>query len=573
MSLKKFLNGAEYASLGLSVVGTIAAATTQQIAYAATPFTLLFSLNLLNRKEELAKSNQRLIQLEQRFSNDFRSISERIQTVQTSPSSPTEIQLQEIKSLVQNNQQEFDRLKIGFRNLKGEINNLPQPSKPIDLTWVEESIEQIVGNIVTIRDSLEKLQNRSKSFVTFESIDRLQEQLNSLTNRLNNQLDNQEIEQLKTKLTRTATLEQLDEIRGDFSKLVTLEILAEFKVEIESIEQQIIEQLHQQRERIKLDLDNLSGSSKLVDLTEIEESISAIQSQLTRPTPTIEQITQIQQEITNLRDELILLEDLEHSASALHDYDLKLRNRIDTLETTLDREVTNVEARVKEYINGFSGDLDKHFANSFQDFSTKIQTINQLLKERLPNYEYELVLNRDGSRQVLLETLTKAKERVILVCPWLSHGIDDKVIELCENLLKRGGKIDIGWGNLGDLPVGSVPHKMSRKDFVKNDYKNWKYGRLERLGELESKYPTQLKIKLLFTHEKFLVCDRAFAMIGSHNFLTSTPRSKEREIGLKTNNLQVIEKLIKHFDDATDYEIKNIDNNFYCRNQNRLPYV
>jgi hypothetical protein len=43
----------------------------------------------------------------------------------------------------------------------------------------------------------------------------------------------------------------LKKFLGDFSKFVTLEILAEFKVEIESIEQQIIEQLHRQRERIK----------------------------------------------------------------------------------------------------------------------------------------------------------------------------------------------------------------------------------------------------------------------------------------------------------------------------------
>lgn len=497
MGFKKFLNGAEYASLGLSVVGTIAAATTQQVAYAATPFTLLFSLNLINRKEELAKSNQRLVQLEQRFSHDFRSVSERIQTVQTSiealPPSSTVTQLQEIKSLVQNNQQEIDRLEIGFRNLEVEIDNPPQPPESIAIAWVKESIEQlrnqsnqfietfdrrpeldrieeVAGNIKAIGDSLEKLQYQANSFVTSENLERLQKQLNSLTERLNNKLDSQEIEPLKTKLTRTAT---------------------------------------------------------------------------------IEQIQQIQEEIASIKNDLSLLEDLDHSASALHDYDLELKNRINALETTLDREATNFEARLTDSINGLSSDLDKRFANNFQDFSTKIQTINeeklaenlevinQLLKERLPNYEYKLVFDRTGSRQVLLEALQSVKQELFLVCPWLCrYGFDDEVIQHFQSLLDREVKINIGWGHW--------------KDFDKDKLgKGFLYDRLKTVKDFQTKYPDLCHLKILGTHEKYLVCDREFAMLGSHNFLTSSI-SPERELGLRTNDTKIIQDLIERFKQAPD---------------------
>ncbi len=47
MKNKRLLIAAEYTSLGLSVLGTILATTTGQIALAATPLTLALSLNLI----------------------------------------------------------------------------------------------------------------------------------------------------------------------------------------------------------------------------------------------------------------------------------------------------------------------------------------------------------------------------------------------------------------------------------------------------------------------------------------------------------------------------------------------
>ncbi|MBD0314746.1 MAG: hypothetical protein ICV86_18455, partial [Microcoleus sp. T3-bin5] len=64
------------------------------------------------------------------------------------------------------------------------------------------------------------------------------------------------------------------------------------------------------------------------------------------------------------------------------------------------------------------------------------------------------------------------------------------------------------------------------------------------------KYSDRFKLKLLGTHEKFLVSDNRFAMLGSHNFLTSGVSKREREIGLRTNDSRIIEGLIERFDSA-----------------------
>ncbi len=76
------------------------------------------------------------------------------------------------------------------------------------------------------------------------------------------------------------------------------------------------------------------------------------------------------------------------------------------------------------------------------------------------------------------------------------------------------------------------------------------YNKLQQATSLANKYPN-LKLKLIGTHEKYLVCDRSFAMLGSHNFLTSGV-GEEREIGMRTTDLKLIEKLIDRYEQAHD---------------------
>jgi hypothetical protein len=78
VKIDKIANGTEYASIGLSLLGTIAAVTTQQIVYVAAPLTLSFSLGFLNRQRELTKANRQIARLEQRVASGTRSITERV---------------------------------------------------------------------------------------------------------------------------------------------------------------------------------------------------------------------------------------------------------------------------------------------------------------------------------------------------------------------------------------------------------------------------------------------------------------------------------------------------------------
>jgi len=155
---------------------------------------------------------------------------------------------------------------------------------------------------------------------------------------------------------------------------------------------------------------------------------------------------------------------------------------------------------------------------------------------QVQSYENQLVFDRPGSRAVLMEALDKVKKRLIIVCPWLSrNSIDANLLQKFRDCLNRNCRIDIGWGYLsGRGKTG----------------KGWGNNAIRDLKQLEQDYPEQFKLKLLGTHEKFLVCDDSFAMLGSHNMLTSNTQGVTREVGIRTTDPQIIQGLIDHFDGA-----------------------
>lgn len=202
------------------------------------------------------------------------------------------------------------------------------------------------------------------------------------------------------------------------------------------------------------------------------------------------------------------------------------------------------------------GDLQDHNftltsrLEDYQQYNLLIQTAlssalntNNLVPavvDHSPKYEYELVLGREQSRQALLEALSSVENHLILVCPWLCHhGFDLEIQNQLENLLMKGITIEIGYGKLSDIEKGKLT--------------GFFYNTLKQATSLANKYPN-FKLKLIGTHEKYLVCDRSFAMLGSHNFLTSGV-GEEREIGIRTTDPNLIEKLIERYEYAPNREL------------------
>ncbi len=274
------------------------------------------------------------------------------------------------------------------------------------------------------------------------------------------------------------------------------------------------------------------------------------------------------------------IEKLNQQVSAYAEQEQKLKDyqaRVIELEQAnveklrLEREIKRQNEAIKklnQQISGYAGQEQKlkeyqariseleqasaEKSRSKRSTSEKNKKIKEL-EQKIADYQKqidsridEIVFDRTGSRKVLIEALTNARQRLILVCPWLSeYGIDDQVESLIITLLQRGVQVCIGWGHLSDLDDNLCFNETNLLNSKKSE--PWKYKKLPRLKEIQCQY-NNLHLKLLGTHEKYLVCDYSFAMISSHNFLTSDIARREREISLKTNDRYIIDILINRYE-------------------------
>jgi phosphatidylserine/phosphatidylglycerophosphate/cardiolipin synthase-like enzyme len=216
----------------------------------------------------------------------------------------------------------------------------------------------------------------------------------------------------------------------------------------------------------------------------------------------------------------------------------RVAQNIQLLESNIGTRIDNIDRSIVSF-KGIEELIQNRIDRSI---SLQFETIQKILPKK---YNYTLVSGRGKSRKIFLDALQRSKSRIILVCPWLTeYGINEEAQKLIVAALERGVSIDIGWGHLKD--VDNKSSRLSREELLKSD--SWKYNAIPWLDELQAKYSSLLTLKILGTHEKFLVCDRQFAMLGSHNYLTSGDSSDERELGIKTDSSEIINELIELFD-------------------------
>lgn len=202
--------------------------------------------------------------------------------------------------------------------------------------------------------------------------------------------------------------------------------------------------------------------------------------------------------------------------------------------------------KLAEHPNG--NDLVKSFHELYQEVLAATQPKN------------EIVRGRAASRVVLIDALSNAKELLIIDSPWLSkRSVNDELLLRMKALLDRGCRLLIGWGYSPDIrglhPDGKIIHvSQSGQCFIDvTADKTGNYSAFPELDKLRARYPDQMELKLLGTHEKCVICDRQFALLGSHNVLSSLDTLfAPRETGWKTSDRSLIEEQIEDFMNAPD---------------------
>jgi tetratricopeptide (TPR) repeat protein len=154
-----------------------------------------------------------------------------------------------------------------------------------------------------------------------------------------------------------------------------------------------------------------------------------------------------------------------------------------------------------------------------------------------------------GDRTLIEQALKTAQARLIIVYPNPSpQRLDCDLIDQFQAFLERGGCLDLGWGHLGDLHNRRQPRSIHTRRVIDATEQSYLHTVLHRLTALKQHYPDRFRFKVLGTDEDFLVCDRAYAVLGTQGLATASVVFPEATLGLRTRNPTVIQGLVDRFD-------------------------
>jgi hypothetical protein len=178
-----------------------------------------------------------------------------------------------------------------------------------------------------------------------------------------------------------------------------------------------------------------------------------------------------------------------------------------------------------------------------------LSEIDRRLESVLP-YRYRVV-SEDAS-DYLFEALNQGKEHIVIVTPWLE--LDpvraESFLQALDNILSQNVFVSFGWGRRADVGrARNTTRPIALKDggwrYQPERDPHGYYRLLPQLLELKKRHK-RLTLKLLGTAERIVVCDRDWALLGSHHLLCHVA-SNTPEVGLYTNDPHVVLDLGQRF--------------------------
>jgi len=597
MSRLHWLDTAEYLSFGTAALGTIAATLTQQVVYATAPLTLSLGVSLTNRQRldrlrqqqnrdsitqlqstSLAPTNQKLSQLENELEgwkkeltgtleSTFQTNKESLQSIYLIPTdqkiSQLEDKLKRFEAYLAPTSQRVahfeSELENWKRELTGTLERIFQSNKEslrsADLLSTNQKINQL-------EDKLKKYAEKGTLEASYQSI--VEEYL-----------------QKRFEVYLTPTSQKLAQFESEFKgwKAQLAETLeSRFQTNKESLRSAYLiptnQKISQLEDKLKeyAKKETLEASYKKIVEEELQKRLEAYLA------PNSQKLAHFENDLESWKRELTgrientfqtNKESLQSAyfiptsqkISQLEDKFQKYAKK-ETLEASYQRIVEEeLPKRLEAYLESKVQDKLQSYQKAWE--AQLIALLNEQLTLIKPYYEYRLVFGRVENRSVLIESLEKVQHHLIIVCPWLiQYAINKDIINRLDNLIARGVRIDIGWGKLGDINKAEKedkrPHK-TRREKLKSFSDRWRYNALEILEQRESAPDSSLKLKLMGTHEKYLVCDDTFAMLSSHNSLAAEKDDGERERGIRVNDPHIIKGLIERFESAENLDTRDLD--------------
>lgn len=591
MNNGKWLDITEYALWAGSGVGSIASIASQQLAYTAAPLSFLLLLNLVNRRrfdqqvQQSAKAS--LEQLDQRLSKNLTALDRQVQTL------PSFLDLASLKKTVfQRNERAIAQVQqtLSQRLASLEAHDVGQMQQ--DLNQLRSKSSQLTESVASVTSQLSRAANAHRVESAEVAIAQLQSDISQLQTKLaltksptqsipralQDQINhlNRRLNALPQPFDATSMRQDVDGLIKVMGDLVSRREMARLMAEVEKIRQQsqTLEQtvvpMRMTNSIMRKQMDTLSSWLSLKNeqgepsfslrvpeqavLEELKGTIATLEHRL-NSLPSGTDLTQIHAEMQTTANDLG-----------------KLQQQVSTVQQftqSLDRQQKNLG----DWINRLPQILDTSALQSQMKYLTtrlewsettlaSLRTqVEAVVEGQQPpvqaNAEYEWVFNLrssdhnklPNSRALLDDALENAQSRLIVVFPYPDHTtLDVSLVDKFKAFLDRKGHLDVGWGHLGNLHDSHTPHYIRDKSSAKSAEKRFLHTILSQLTQLKHQYPNQFRFKVLGTDENFLICDRAYGILGVHPIATTSAVFPEVAVGLRTTNSDVIKGLIDRFD-------------------------
>ncbi|NJR59526.1 MAG: tetratricopeptide repeat protein [Cyanobacteria bacterium CRU_2_1] len=443
---------------------------------------------------------------------------------------------------------QINRLRIEIAATQGNLDNLANQTKP---------------NLVSLEEQLARLDRQVSKLSPQSEINSLKQEIAEVVKGFADLVPRRDVTALSTEIHDLH--QQQEALRDSVSNEV--HDLHQQQEGLRGVLSGEVHDLHQQQEALRdsvMALDAVTDGLRHI-LMELADSANlphpGSPETASGEYPELQELAS--QYLNYLRSQLAAIQGvtdtLSHQQKHLQDQISQLPQTLDVV--ALQRQLTDLSRQIPDTETTLES-----FKSRMQDLvQQELQTINQQLQTFSASPDYELIFDLDtpppdaseteslaGSKTVLEEALESTQRRLILIWPWSNQcSLDETLMQKLEMFLNRKRRLDLGWCHIADRNEERLLSKLRRGWMTELKRQNELQETLHKLLHLKRAYPDYFQFKILGTNENFLVSDASFAVLGISDALRTSTAFAELQLKLRTKDPDVIQRLVKRFDDPT----------------------
>lgn len=531
----------EYALLLGSGAGAVVSLAAQNTVFASLPVTILVALGLLNRRrmdQSIASTQQSLQTAEEKVNKEIAILTDRVSTL---PSPQVVASFQ--RAALNHSDRVAVRFSQALEQTKQDLEQRIEQMEAPDLNQLYQDTAQLQDQYTYVCTTLSNLGRQFERLSTISRLEATEEDVSQLKTELMQLRVNLEtltgdsrssqatlqdaVRHLDRRLRQIPSLSDPNLIKGEVSALV--------RTVSDLVPRRDFSALSEKLQTIQ---ETQAALRRSVDQLKVAPPAAAQNGHLPHRHPRFQALeTEMGQLSSGLKRMETRLEDI----SVPFDITAEIRGTTATYLSSFQWQLAQLEKKTQELLQ--QQEAIDAVAATVEPPAAPAATSQWLMAMGgEPGGETSAV------EQALFQALNDAKEQLILVWPWVGTAVlDGELIERFSDVLQRQCRLQIGWCHPSDRQEGRLLQVISQRWGLTTARQQRLKATLRQLLPLRKAFPDQFSFKVLGTEERFLVCDRAYAVVGLPGFTAESTALPDLDLRMKTTDPSVVSQLLQRF--------------------------